>query len=127
MIYFAPLLGTFGCACCRRRLLRLHVLPIASPILFHEIGGYDPRVSIGLRQRAVVWSVKCKPRVHEVFAPRAGQNCPQLLSCPMRLSIDDRRYLRPFAGERELLVTSECVAASSELEALIRIAGPRVG
>jgi len=71
MIYFAPLLGTFGCACCRRRLLRLHVLPIARPILFHDTGGYDPRASIGLRQRAVVRRVKCKPRVHEIFCTQS--------------------------------------------------------
>jgi hypothetical protein len=55
MIYFAPLLGAFVCASRWRRLLRLRLLPIACPILFHDIGAYASRASIGLRRRAVVF------------------------------------------------------------------------
>lgn len=54
MIYFAPLLGAFVCARWRRRLLRLRLLPIACPILFHDIGAYASRASIGSRRRAFV-------------------------------------------------------------------------
>jgi hypothetical protein len=54
MIYFAPLLGAFVCARRGWRLLRLRLVPIACPILLHDIGFYASRVSIGLRRRAVV-------------------------------------------------------------------------
>lgn len=54
MIYFAPLLGAFVCARRGWRLLRLRLVPIACPILLHDIGFYASRASIGLRRRAVV-------------------------------------------------------------------------
>jgi hypothetical protein len=54
MIYFAPLLGAFVCARRGWRLLRLRLVPIACPILLHDIEFYASRASIGLRRRAVV-------------------------------------------------------------------------
>ena len=52
MIDLAPLFWALACAgCwCRRGLLRLRILPIAGPILFHYIGAPDFRVSIGFRR-----------------------------------------------------------------------------
>lgn len=51
VVHFAPLLRALACACARRRggLLRHCIVPFTGSILFHGIGAYVSRVSIGLR------------------------------------------------------------------------------
>ena len=50
MIHFASLLRSLACASRWRRPLRLDIVPIARPSLFHYIGAYYSRVSIELRR-----------------------------------------------------------------------------
>lgn len=53
MVYFAPSFASFRCPHGRRRRLRFRILPIAGRILFHGIGPYVSKDSIGLQLDAV--------------------------------------------------------------------------
>jgi len=50
MVYFPPLLWALVCASRWRGLLRLDIVSIARPSLFHYIGAYYSRASIELRR-----------------------------------------------------------------------------